>query len=82
MNITFKTETALYERLNRTLKKKKLPELTVKNKEKLFEFTQKKNNQNLAFITLSSANADKLLDSYIKAEELLKQEFENELRKS
>lgn len=82
MNITFKTETALYEKLNRTLKKKKLPKLTAKNKEKLFEFTQKKNNPNLAFITLSSANADKLLDSYIKAEELLKQEFENELRKS
>lgn len=81
-NITFKTETALYEKLNKILKKKKLPELTAKNKDKLFEFTQKKINPNLAFITLSSTNAVKLLDSYIKAEELLKQEFENELRKS
>jgi len=82
INITFKTETALYEKLNKSLKKKKLPELSARNKEKLFEFTQKKSNPNLAFITLSSANADKLFDSYIKAEELLKQEFENELRKS
>lgn len=82
INRTFKTETALHEIINKNLKKKNLPLLSLKNKEKLFEFTQKKNNPNLAFITLSSANADKLLDSYIKAEELLKQEFENELKKS
>lgn len=79
---TFKTETALYEKVNKNLNMNKLPGLSAKNKEKLFEFTQKKSNPNLAFITLSSVNADKLLDSYIKAEELLKQEFENELRKS
>ena len=78
----FKTETALYTAINKKLIKKKLPKLTSENKEKLFEFTQKKRNPNLAFITLSSANTDKLLDSYVKAEELLKEEFTNELRKS
>lgn len=79
----FKTQTALHTAINKKLKKKKLPKLTSKNKEKLFEFTQKKKNPNLAFITLSSANTDRLLNSsYIKAEELLKEEFENELRKS
>ena len=81
-NKTFKTETALYNEINKSLTKKELPKLASENKEKLFEFTQKKKNPNLAFITLSSANAEKLLDSYAEAEVLLKNELKNELGKS
>lgn len=81
-NKTFKTETALHIAINKSLTKKELPKLTSENKEKLFEFTQKKTNPNLAFITLSSANAEKLLDSYAEAEVLLKKELKNELGKS
>lgn len=82
-NKTFKTETALYQAINKKLKKKELPKLTTDNRVKLFEFTKKKKNPNLVFITLSSENSDKLLsDSYVKAEELLKEKLEDELRKS
>ena len=81
-NKVFKTETALHKAINKKLRKKNLPELTSQNKEKLFELTEKKINPNLAFITLSSTNTEKLIESYDKAKELVIEELKNGLRKS
>jgi len=83
INKTFKTESAFHKAINKELENKKLPRLTTENKQKLFEYTEKKKNPNLIFITLSSANINKLLaDSYKEAKKMLKKELKNELRKN
>jgi len=83
INKTYKTETALYKAINAELNKKDLPSLTSSDKERLFNFTQKKINPHLVFISLSSNSPNTILkNSYKEAYKLIKIYLENECSKS